>query len=206
MQRDSFIFYRSFYEGIKELPRDIQGEVLTAIMEYSLNGETTENLKPVAKAIFTLVKPQIDSNNQRFENGKKGGRPTKKKTEQKPNDNQTKTKPIPNVNDNVYVNVNDNVDDDVLIDVDELKKKYIKNEKLVNAFCDNNGISKNELFDGLEKFTKNLKDKNRFLEKEKEYVTYFKNWFVKKEKSSAKKESKTAAQAFKERIYGSSTN
>ncbi|MDR1089911.1 MAG: DUF6291 domain-containing protein, partial [Prevotella sp.] len=40
--RDSFIFYRSFYEAIENLPRDIQGEIYTAIMEYSLNGNETE--------------------------------------------------------------------------------------------------------------------------------------------------------------------
>lgn len=92
--RDGFIFYRSFFEGIKELPRDIQGEVLTAIMEYGLNGETTENLKPVAKAMFALIKPQIDANNKKYENGNKGGRP-KKETEVKPNNNQSITKPKP---------------------------------------------------------------------------------------------------------------
>ncbi len=107
MERESFVFYRSFYEGIKELPRDIQGEVLTAIMEYGLNGVTTENQKPITKAMFALIKPQLDANNQRFENGKlgaehgkKGGRPKK----EKPQENPTLT---PNVNDNV--NVNDNI-------------------------------------------------------------------------------------------------
>ncbi|HET8838480.1 MAG TPA: DUF6291 domain-containing protein [Flavobacteriaceae bacterium] len=95
MNRDGFIFYRSFYEGIKELPREIQGEVLTAIMEYGLNGATTESLKPVAKAIFTLIKPQIDANNKKFENGSKGGRPSKKETEPKPNENQDETKQEP---------------------------------------------------------------------------------------------------------------
>ena len=102
MERDGFVFYRSFYEGIKELPRDIQGDVLTAIMEYGLNGVTTDNLKPFAKAMFALIRPQIDANNQRFANGKNGGRPKKTDdennqtvTEQKPNNNQTETKPEP---------------------------------------------------------------------------------------------------------------
>ncbi|ERI64310.1 hypothetical protein HMPREF1551_00549 [Capnocytophaga sp. oral taxon 863 str. F0517] len=118
MERESFVFYRSFYEGIKELPRDIQGEVLTAIMEYGLNGVTTENQKPITKAMFALIKPQLDANNQRFENGKlgaehgkKGGRPRKEKpqenptlTPKKPQENPNLT---PNVNDNV--NVNDNI-------------------------------------------------------------------------------------------------
>ncbi|WP_185117050.1 DUF6291 domain-containing protein [Chryseobacterium sp. T16E-39] len=105
MERDGFVFYRSFYEGIKDLPRDIQGDVLTAIMEYGLNGVTTDNLKPVARAIFTLIKPQIDANNQKFMNGKSGGRPPKEKpnhnqeeTKQKPNRNQTETKPEPKEN------------------------------------------------------------------------------------------------------------
>ena len=109
MERDSFIFYRSFYEGIKELPRDIQGEVLTAVMEYGLNGVTTENLKPIAKGMLALIKPQLDANNKRFENGKKGaehgkkgGRP-KKETPKKPQENPNET-PNVNVNDNVNVN------------------------------------------------------------------------------------------------------
>lgn len=101
--RDSFIFYRSFYEAFKELPRDVQGEVFTAICEYSLNGITTENLKPIARGMFTLIKPQLDANNQRYKNGAKGGRP---KTEKK----QTITKPKPNEHKNVNVNLNENVE------------------------------------------------------------------------------------------------
>ena len=106
--RDSFIFYRSFYEAIKDLPRDIQGEIYTAIMEYSLYGNETDNLKPVARSIFTLIKPQIDVNNKRFDNGCKGGRPLKKETKEKPSNNQKETKEKPNKNYNVNDNNNDN--------------------------------------------------------------------------------------------------
>lgn len=74
MERDSFIFYRSFYESVKDLPKDIRLEVFTAIMEYALYGRNPEELKPFAKGIFTLIKPNIDVNTARFENGKKGGR------------------------------------------------------------------------------------------------------------------------------------
>ena len=100
--RDSFVFYRSFYEAIKDLPRDIQGEVYTAIMEYSLNGITTENPKPIARSLFLAFKYQLDINNQRYRNGCNGGRPRKNETEQKPSNNQTvtKDKPNDNVNDN----------------------------------------------------------------------------------------------------------
>ncbi len=110
--KDSFVFYRSFYEAIKDLPRDIQGEIYTAIMEYGLNGKETENLKPIAKSLFVLIKPLIDKNNQRYENGKKGGRPRKTETEQKPNNNQNKTEQKPNNNPNVDVNDNVNVNEE----------------------------------------------------------------------------------------------
>lgn len=101
--RDSFIFYRSFYEAFKDLPRDVQGEVFTAICEYSLNGITTENLKPIARGMFTLIKPQLDANNQRYKNGAKGGRPKSDK-------NQTETKTEPNEHKNVNVNLNENIE------------------------------------------------------------------------------------------------
>lgn len=120
--RDSFIFYRSFYEAIKDLPRDIQGDVYTAIMEYSLNGITTESLKPVARSIFTLIKPVLDTNNQRFENGRKGGRPVKDKTKPKPNGNQTETNIEPNKDKDVDVDntitIPDGIDDSVVVEND----------------------------------------------------------------------------------------
>lgn len=74
MERDSILFYRSFYEAIQGLSKDIQLEIYTAVMEYGLNGVVPDNLKPVAKGMFALMKPVLDSNNVRFENGKKGGR------------------------------------------------------------------------------------------------------------------------------------
>ena len=89
--RNSFAFYHSWWEAIKNLPRDVQGDVLTAIVEYGLTGATTEQLKPITKAMLTMVKTQIDIDNKRFENGKKGGR-------KKPTSNQTRTKPEPNPN------------------------------------------------------------------------------------------------------------
>ena len=65
--RDSVIFYRSFYEAIDELPLDLQAKVYKAIFEYSLNYNEIV-LEGIAKTIFTLIKPQIEANNKRFEN------------------------------------------------------------------------------------------------------------------------------------------
>ena len=98
MKKDSFIFYRSFFEAIDTLPRDIQGEIYRAIVRYGITGEETECLKPIARSLFILMKPQIDANTSRYENGCKGGRPKAGGEDEKPNGNQTETKPKPNGN------------------------------------------------------------------------------------------------------------
>lgn len=109
--RESFIFYASFYEALKELPNELRLEIFDAVCEFSLNGKEPE-LTGVARAIFALIRPQIAANFARYENGCKGGRP---KTETKPNENQNQTETKPNENqvgtnskpnDNVNENVN----------------------------------------------------------------------------------------------------
>ena len=102
MARDSFIFYRSFYEALKELPENNQLEVYQAISIYALNQEEIK-LEGVSKAIFNLIKPQLDANYRKYENGKQSKSKVKAKDKQKESKHET------NVNDNVNVNVNDNV-------------------------------------------------------------------------------------------------
>jgi hypothetical protein len=89
--RDGFIFYASFYEAINELDDTTQLELYKAIVTYGLTGEEPM-VKGLTKAMFTLIKPQIDANQKRYENGKKGGRP---KTETKPKNNLDETKAEP---------------------------------------------------------------------------------------------------------------
>ena len=119
MQRDSFVFYRSFAEGLNELDGETRLACYDALLAYALDG-VEPSLTGVAKAMFTLIKPQIDANNKRFENGMKGaaygklgGRPKKNPIgviEENPigvsNKNPEKT-PNVNVNENVNGNVND---------------------------------------------------------------------------------------------------
>lgn len=109
--RDSMIFYRSFYEAIKELSFESQGIIYNAIYEYGLNKNEVE-LKGIEKTIFTLIKPQLDANLRKFNNGNKGGRPPKNnlnETELKPKNNLNETKTKANVNVNVNNNVNNNI-------------------------------------------------------------------------------------------------
>ena len=110
--RDSFVFYRSFYEALKGMDKNVQADCLMALAQYALDGDMPA-LTPEIRMFMTLVKPQIDANNQKFVNGSKGGRPRKtnnqtetkeepennqEKTKLKPNDNQTETKEEPNDN------------------------------------------------------------------------------------------------------------
>lgn len=78
MERESFIFYRSFYYAIKCMPSEVQAEIYPAICEYALFGKLPKNLSDVAKGMFTLIKPNIDTNTARYVNGTKGGRRKKK--------------------------------------------------------------------------------------------------------------------------------
>lgn len=92
MVRDGFIFYRSFAEAVGCLSDSERLAVLDAILAYGLDGE--DNSEGVAAAMMKLIKPQIDANNKRYENGQKGGRGTKPE----PNPNQADTKQEPNPN------------------------------------------------------------------------------------------------------------
>lgn len=74
--RDSVVFYRSFYDAIKDLPDDQLAKSFKAIMEYGLNGNEPDT-NGLEKTIYLLTKPQIDANNKRYLNGTKGGRPPK---------------------------------------------------------------------------------------------------------------------------------
>lgn len=109
--RDSFVFYRSFYEVIKLLPKKYQHICFQQLCEYALNDKPLDGLPGTVEAILKSFKPQIDANNRRYENGCKGGRPkgNQEETKAKPKHNQTKNKAKRNDNDNVNENVNDNV-------------------------------------------------------------------------------------------------
>lgn len=136
--RDTIVFYKSFFDAIETQPAEIQAEIYHMAFNYTFNGiePNSEECSSVALALFMLMRPQIDANNKKYENGKKGGRTkaepnlnqTETKAEPKPNQNQTKQKPNvkkaePNVecimlNDNVECNnVNENVNVNDIKDV-----------------------------------------------------------------------------------------
>lgn len=111
--RDSCVFYRSFFDAIKVLPKENQAEIYNAIFEHAFNFNEVE-LEGINLTVMTLIKPQINANIRKYENGKKPKNSISKpkeeqtgsKTEAK--DKQNGSKVVTNVNDNVNVNENDN--------------------------------------------------------------------------------------------------
>lgn len=134
MARDSFVFYRSFYEALQNVPKKYRSEVYEAVFTYVFEA-SEPSISGVSRALWELIRPQLDASQKRYENsmkgagygkkgaeyGKLGGRPKKEKTPlkgdiEKPPKREKDQNPLnvnvnENVNDNENVNVNVNVSD-----------------------------------------------------------------------------------------------
>ena len=88
MKATSFVFYESFRDASRNLDDATRLALYEAIMDYSLYGEEPDEGNPVAAAMFKLVRPVLDTNAKRRENGRNGGRPAS-------TDNQEESKPKP---------------------------------------------------------------------------------------------------------------
>lgn len=128
MERNSFVFYRSFYEALADLKDKDRYACIDAICRYALYGEEPE-AKGVVSMVLKLTQPSIDRNNDRYLNGMKGGRPPLKKnqteTKVKPKVIEEETKGEPYVDVYVDVDVDEDVDvygdGDVDVDVSRVK-------------------------------------------------------------------------------------
>lgn len=137
MERESFVFYRSFYEASKFLSNEDKWKLFDMICQYWLYWNEIE-LEWPAMWMFLLIKPQLDANNRRYENWCKGGqywikgwRPPKDwGNSQKPQNNPKETPSEPQANPNltpnvnVNVNVNENVNENENVNVNENEKPY----------------------------------------------------------------------------------
>jgi hypothetical protein len=74
VNRKSFVFYDSFYKAMSYLNDKEKIQYIEAICNYSLF-DITIDMDIKIEAMFALIKPQIDANIKRREDGKKGGRP-----------------------------------------------------------------------------------------------------------------------------------
>lgn len=114
--RDSFVFYRSFYEAAWHLTDNERLELYEGIINYALNHKMSD-LPPMPKALFCLIKPQLEANYKKAikgklgaEYGKLGGRPSKNKPHDNPSGvSEDNPKQTANANLNVNLNANANV-------------------------------------------------------------------------------------------------
>jgi len=72
MGTDSFVFYRSFATAAKKMPGEDRLALYDGITAYCLDG-TSPELSGVADMAWDLIKPQLDANRKRREDGMKGG-------------------------------------------------------------------------------------------------------------------------------------
>lgn len=120
--RDSFIFYRSFFNSLEKCPSEIQLPLFKAIARYALDYSEPDfsdsSHEHFAEAVWEGIKPQLQSNYVKFINGCKGAEFGKLGGAPKGNQNARKSTPkqprinpktTPNVNVNVNENVNENV-------------------------------------------------------------------------------------------------
>jgi hydroxymethylpyrimidine pyrophosphatase-like HAD family hydrolase len=155
MERDSMIIYRSFYEAIKELPKENQADVWSAVYEFGLNGERIE-LTGISKTIFTLIAPQLEANYKKYLNGiKPKQKQIESKTEAKPKQKISKSEA------NVNVNVNDNENNN------NIYRKFLHLKLTVYEFdklrVDYSAEQINNVLDNIENFKSNKNYSSLFL-------------------------------------------
>lgn len=75
IKRDSFVFYRSFFDVIKLLDADQAKALMVAIGEYALDGTEPNLPENTLKVAWIPIKPQLEANRRRYENGCRGGAP-----------------------------------------------------------------------------------------------------------------------------------
>ena len=132
MERETFIFYRSFRDAFNALDKDVRLRMYEAVINYGLD-LVEPHFEGIEKVLWTLIRPQLEANNKRFENGCKGGNPNFKKgqpnpyylkgeknkkdnqkiTKKQPKDNQKITERLPNNNNNNNNNNNENNNENI---------------------------------------------------------------------------------------------
>lgn len=98
MATDSFVFYRSFIVALKDIPPEEFKETIVALAAYALDDEDTPELSGAPKMAMSFMKPIMDSNKKKRENGRHGGlesgeaRRSKKKQDEAGGSNSEKSR------------------------------------------------------------------------------------------------------------------
>ena len=158
--KNSFVFYQSFLNAIKCLPKENQLYAYQYITEYALQWIIPKaDEDQIAYAIFLMAKPQIDANTDRRKNWAKWGAPEGNKNASKnrntvnnweidkkqPKVDLQNNQKQPNVN--VNVNVNDNVNELKISSNEEIEQRSCLNKDISNLIdaikqqCDSLGVA-----------------------------------------------------------------
>ena len=73
--RDTAVFYASWFEASRDLPADEFKELFLAIADYAFEDKEPAYLPIVSQAIFTLARPIVKKNNEKWQAKKEAGRP-----------------------------------------------------------------------------------------------------------------------------------
>ena len=79
--KKGFVIYGNQIDALKALDGDTFKKCVLTMAEYALDGVEYTGDESIIQMFMTLVKPQVDANNKRYDNAIKGGRPKK---EEKP--------------------------------------------------------------------------------------------------------------------------
>lgn len=64
--KDTFVFRKDWWDAIKELPKNVRGEVCEGIVRYAF-GETEAGLGNMAQMAMRFIMPQIDRDREKYE-------------------------------------------------------------------------------------------------------------------------------------------
>ena len=67
MRKESFVFYRSWVDAIKDLPDNERLSFYEATIEYGCNGNKRTDLSPLVNMAFKFVKASIDKDKERYD-------------------------------------------------------------------------------------------------------------------------------------------
>ena len=156
------VFYRSFYEALKDLPDSERLQVYDAIFSYGLDQKDAQ-MTGITSVIWKLIKPNIDANLRRYENGLKGAKAKQKQSKPKAKGKQTGSKPKANVDVDVDKDEDKDVNEnkDIYTKFAHLKISVTENKKLIEL-----GYTQDEIiqvYRAIENYAKNKNYKSLYL-------------------------------------------
>lgn len=177
-ERKGFMCYRSFRDAIKELPIEERLEVYEAIVDYALDKIEPETAKMsgAVRMAWKLIKPTLEADWTRWQNGCKGGAPSEsmrgnQNARKQPKTNQEQTENKPKTNQNKPT-----VYQDSRIKIEDSRLEIVDNSK--------NNISR-----------KNI-EKEFLSEVEDDFRELVEEWFAYKRERGEQYKSKRAMQHF----------